>query len=127
MPHPPGGCPGGAGERGSRSRGVGVLPGAGAACRVADARVADGGWYAPATAAGSVVRLGRGVGEDEEETGAGDGGATDGTATRETGALATASLWPPSTTTSVIATAATVRTPPTTAAPERKLTSSMRA
>ena len=108
---------------------MGVPPGAGAACRVADARVADGGWYAPATAAGSVVRLGRGVGdgEDEEETGAGDGGATEGTATREAGALATASLWPPSTTTSVIATAATVRTPPATAAPERKLTSSMRA
>ena len=78
-------------------------------------------------AAGSVVRLGRGVGDDEDETGAGDGGATEGTATREAGALATASLWPPSTTASVIATPAAVRTPPTTAAPERKLISSMRA
>ena len=45
LPHQPGGSPGGAGERGSRRRGVGVRPGAGvAACRVADARVADGGW-----------------------------------------------------------------------------------
>jgi hypothetical protein len=106
-----------------------VLPAAGAACRVADARVADGGWYALATAAGSFVRLGRGVGdgEDEEETGTGAGGATEGTATREADALATALLWPLSTTTSVIVTAATVRTPPATAAPERKLTSSMRA
>ncbi len=80
-----------------------MRPGAGlAACRVADARVADG-------------------------AGAGDGGATEGTATREADALATASLWPPSTTASVIATPAAVRTPPATAAPERKLISSMRA
>jgi hypothetical protein len=108
---------------------VGVRPGVGAAgaCLVADARVADGGWLAPATVAGSVVRLGRGVGDGEEETGAGDGGATEGAAARETWALATASLWPPSTTASVIATPATVSTPPATAAAERKRTSSMRA
>jgi len=56
-----------------------------------------------------------------------DGGATEGTAAREAGALAAASLWPPSTTASVIATPAAVSTPPATAAPERKLTSSMRA
>jgi hypothetical protein len=106
-----------------------VRPGAGvAACRVADEWAADGGWYAPATR--SVVRLGRGVGDGEdedEETSAGDGGAAEGTATREADALAAASLWPPSTTASVIATPAAVSTPPATAAPERKLTSSMRA
>ena len=45
LPHQPGGSPGGAGERGSRRRGVGVRPGVGvAACRVVDARSADGGW-----------------------------------------------------------------------------------
>jgi len=65
--------------------------------------------------------------EDEEETGAGNEGATEGTATTGAGALATASLWPPSTTASVIATPAVVRTPPATTAPARKLTSSMRA
>ena len=43
--------------------------------------------------AGSVVRLARGVADGEEETGTGDGGATEGTATREAGALAAASLW----------------------------------
>jgi hypothetical protein len=73
------------------------------------------------------VRLGRGVGDGTEETGATGGGASEGTAGREAGALATASLWPPSTTASVIATPAAVRTPPATTAPERKLTSSMRA
>jgi hypothetical protein len=44
QPHEPGGSPGGCGERGSRRRGVGVPPGVGAACRVADARTGDGGW-----------------------------------------------------------------------------------
>ena len=63
----------------------------------------------------------------EEEAGTGDGDATEGAAAGEAGALATASLWPPSTTASVIATPAAVSTPPATAAPERKLTSSMRA
>jgi hypothetical protein len=66
------------------------------------------------------------VADSEEETGAGDGDDTEGTAAREGGALATASPWPPSTTASVIAAPATVSTPPATAAPERKLTSSMR-
>jgi hypothetical protein len=68
-----------------------------------------------------------GVADGEEDTGARTGGTAAGTAGRETGALATASLWPPSTTASVIATPAAVRTPPATTAPERKLTSSMRA
>jgi len=63
----------------------------------------------------------------EEDTGARTGGTTEGIATREAGALATASLRPPSTTASVIATPAAVSTPPATAAPERKLTSSIRA
>jgi hypothetical protein len=72
------------------------------------------------------VRLGRKVGDGTEETGATGEGASEGAATRA-GALATASLWPPRTTASVIATPAAVRTPPATTAPERKLTSSMRA
>lgn len=63
----------------------------------------------------------------EEGTGARTGGTAEGTAAREAGALATASLWPPITTASVIAAPAAVRTPPATTAPERKLTSSMRA
>ena len=68
-----------------------------------------------------------GVADGEEDTGAGTGGTTEGIAGRGAGALAAASLWPPSTTASVIATPAAVSTPPATAAPERKLTSSMRA
>jgi hypothetical protein len=68
-----------------------------------------------------------GVADGEEDTGARTGATAEGTAAREADALATASLWPPSTTASVIATPAAVRTPPATAAPERKLTSSMRA
>jgi hypothetical protein len=77
---------------------------------VADRKAADGG-----------------VAGGEGDTGARTGGITEGVAGRETGALATASLWPPSTTASAIATPAAVSTPPATAAPERKLTSSMRA
>jgi hypothetical protein len=68
-----------------------------------------------------------GVADGEEDTGARTGGTTEEIAGREADALATASLRPPSTTASVIATAAAVSTPPATAAPERKLTSSMRA
>jgi len=41
--------------------------------------------------------------------------------------LVAAALWPPSTTASVIAIPTATRTPPTTAAPDRKLISSMRA
>jgi hypothetical protein len=70
---------------------------------------------------------GAGVAGGEEETGARTEGTAEGTAEREAGALATASLWPPSTTASVIATPAAVSTPPAMTAPERKLTSSMRA
>jgi hypothetical protein len=85
------------------------------------------------------VRLARGaddggvaggeVAGGEEDTGAGTEGTAEGTAAREADALATAPLWPPSTTASVIATPAAVRTPPATTAPApaRKLTSSMRA
>ena len=73
------------------------------------------------------MRLGRGVGDGAEETGATGAGASEGAAAREADALATASLWPPSTTASVIAAPAAVRTPPATTAPTRKLTSSMRA
>jgi len=112
------------GARGTRRCQVKARPGVGvAACSVAAARTADGGWWAPATVAGLVVRLARGVADGEEDTGARVGGA----AAREADALATASLWPPSTTASVIATPAAVRTPPATTAPARKLTSSMRA
>jgi hypothetical protein len=87
---------------------------------------------APATVAGVVARLARGVADGrmaggEEDTGTRTGGTAEGTAGREACALATASLWPPSTTASVIATPAAIRTPPATTAPERKLTSSMRA
>jgi len=67
------------------------------------------------------------VGDGAEETGATGGGASEAATAREADALATASLWPPSTTANVIATPATVRTPPATTAPARKLTSSMRA
>jgi hypothetical protein len=69
------------------------------------------------------------MGDGEEETGAGDGdgGGSATEAAREGGELATASPWPPSTTASVIATPATESTPPATTAPERKLTSSIRA
>ena len=78
------------------------------------------------------VRLGRGVGDGgvaggEEDTGARTGETAEGTAAWEADALATASLWLPSTTASVIATPAAARTPPATTAPARKLTSSMRA
>jgi hypothetical protein len=62
-----------------------------------------------------------------EDTGARTEGTAEGTAAREADPLATASLWPPSTTASVIAAPAAVSTPPATTAPERKLTSSMRA
>ena len=77
------------------------------------------------------MRLGRGVGDGgvgdgEEDAGAGTGETAEGTAAWEADALATASLWPPSTTASVIATPAAARTPPATTAPARKLTSSMR-
>jgi hypothetical protein len=68
-----------------------------------------------------------GVAGGEEDTGARTGRTTEGIAGWEAGALATATLWPPSTTASVIAAPAAVSTPPATAAPERKLTSSMRA
>jgi hypothetical protein len=68
-----------------------------------------------------------GIAAGEEDTGARTEGTAGGTAEREAGALATASLWPPSATASVIAAPATVSTPPATTAPERKLTSSMRA
>jgi hypothetical protein len=68
-----------------------------------------------------------GVAGGGEDAGARTGGTAAGTAGREAGALATASLWPPSTTAIVIATPAAVRTPPVTTAPDRKLTSSMRA
>jgi len=103
-----------------------------AACRVAAARAAEGGWSTPATVTGLVVRPGRGVADGgvaggAEDTGARTGGTAEGTAAREADALATASLWPPSTTASVIATPAVVSTPPATTAPARKLTSSMRA
>jgi len=43
------------------------------------------------------------------------------------GALVASALWPPSTTASVIATPTAASTPASTAAPERKLISSMRA
>jgi hypothetical protein len=68
-----------------------------------------------------------GVAGGEEDTGARTRGTAEGIAGWEAGALATAALWPPSTTASVIAAPAAVSTPPATAAPERKLTSSMRA
>jgi hypothetical protein len=48
-------------------------------------------------------------------------------ATAGRGALVAATLWPPSATASPIATPAAARTPATTAAPDRKLISSMRA
>ena len=78
------------------------------------------------------MRLARGVADGEvagggEDTGAGTGGTAEGTAAREADALATASLWLPSTTASVIATPAAATTPPAMTAPARKLTSSMRA
>jgi hypothetical protein len=62
-----------------------------------------------------------------EDTGARTEGTAEGTAAREADALATASPWPPSTTASVIAAPAAASTLPVTTAPERKLTSSMRA
>ena len=107
-----------------------MLPGTGvvAARRAADARAGDrGGRKSPATVAGTFVRLGRGVACGKEEAGTGDGDATEGTGAREAGALATASPGPPSTTASVIAAPAAASTPPTAAAPDRKLTSSIRA
>ena len=78
------------------------------------------------------MRLGRGVGDGgvaggEEDTGARTGETAEGTAAWEADALATASLWLPSTTASVIVTPAAARTPPAKTAPARKLTSSMRA
>jgi len=97
-----------------------------AVARPADARVVDGGWWDPAGVARVVARLGRGVGDGTEATGATDRGASEGAATRA-GAMAAASRWPLGTTASVIATPAAVRMPPATTAPERKLTSSMRA
>lgn len=78
--------------------GIGVA----AACRVAAARAADGGWWAPATVAGLVVRLARWladgeeadgeVADGEEDTGTRTGETAEGTAGREAAALATASL-----------------------------------
>ena len=112
-------------------------PGSGvvAACRAADARPGDGsGRSPPATAAGIVVRLGRGVARAEEGadagedgTGTDDGAAAKGAATREAGAPGTAPPGPPGTTASVITTPAAMSTAPATAAPDRKLTSSIRA
>jgi hypothetical protein len=62
----------------------------------------------------------------EEEAGASGGDAAEGTAAGEPGALATASPGPPSPTASVIATPVAASTPPAAAAPDRKLTSSIR-
>jgi hypothetical protein len=121
---------------------VRVLPGSGvaAAARCARAqagvRVGVGGRYSPATVAGTVVSLGRGVARGEEEAGtggkdtaeaaaAGEAGAL--AAAGEAGALAAASPWPPSTTVSATATPATARTPPAAATPDQKRTSSIRA
>jgi hypothetical protein len=113
---------------------MGVLPGSAvvAAARCARARAGVGGRYAPATVAGTVVSLGRGVargeeGEEGEEAGTGDEDAAEAAAAGEAGTLAAASPWPPSTTVSATATPATARTPPATATPDRKLTSSIRA
>jgi hypothetical protein len=95
--------------RDSSRREVEVRPGIGvaAACRVAAARAADGGWWAPATVAGLVVRLARWlaggeeadgeeadgeVADGEEDTGTRTGETAEGTAGREAAALATASL-----------------------------------
>ncbi len=58
---------------------------------------------------------------------AGDGGGVERAMAAGLDALVAAALWPPSATASVIATPATARTPATTTAPDRKLTSSMRA
>jgi hypothetical protein len=87
---------------------------------------------------GAAVAAGTGVlpacraadGEEEPgagDRGAGDRGAAEGAAAWEAGAPATASPGPPGTTASVIATPAAVSTPPAIAAPDRKLTSSIRA
>jgi pyruvate/2-oxoglutarate dehydrogenase complex dihydrolipoamide acyltransferase (E2) component len=84
--------------------------------------------------AGTVVRPGREVarggeaaGTGEDETGTGDGAAAKGPTARAAGAPATAPSGPPGTTASVIATPAATSTPPAAAAPDRKLTSSIRA
>ena len=112
---------------------MGVLPGSGvvaaARCARAQAGVGVGGRYSPATVAGTVVSLGRGVarGEEGEEAGTGDDDAAEAAAAGEAGALAAASPWPPSTTVSVTATPATARTPPAAATPDQKRTSSIRA
>jgi hypothetical protein len=76
------------------------------------------------------VSLGRGVARGKAGTGdedAAEEGAAEEAAAGEAGALAAASPWPPSTTVRAIATPAAVRTPPATAMPDRKLTSSIRA
>jgi hypothetical protein len=74
-----------------------------------------------------VARGEEGAGAGEDGAGTGDGVAAKGAATREAGALATAPPGPPGTTASVITTPAAMSTAPATAAPDRKLTSSIRA
>jgi hypothetical protein len=121
---------------------MGVPPGSGvvATARYAraqagvGARAWVGGRWSPATVAGTLVSLGRGVARGDEDAGdedAADDGAAEAAAEAgeagAAGALAAASPWPPSTTVSAIATPAAARTPPATAAPDRKLTSSIRA
>ena len=71
--------------------------------------------------------MGRAVGDGEAVGTTGDGGGAGRATAAGRGALGTAALWPPSTTARVIATAAARGIPAKTAAPDRKLISSMRA
>jgi len=57
----------------------------------------------------------------------GDGGGVKRATVAGVDTLVAAALWPPRATASVIASPAATRTPPATAAPDRKLISSMRA
>jgi hypothetical protein len=68
------------------------------------------------------------AGADGEAAGStGDSGGVERATAAGRGGLGAAALWPPSTTASVIATPAAMETPAKTAAPDRKLISSMRA
>jgi hypothetical protein len=67
------------------------------------------------------------VADGRAARGTGDGGGVERATVAELDTLVAAVLWPPSATASVIAIPAATRTPPATAAPDRKLISSMRA
>ena len=71
--------------------------------------------------------MARAVADGEAVGTTGDGGGAGRATAAGRGALGAAALWPPSTTASVIATPAATGTPAKTAAPDRKLISSMRA